>query len=125
MTVLSSRRGLLCGVAALPMLSLDAVASIVPSNLAQACAFAIAHGHWLDRLSIEESWSDERVNDEFSKCTAAFDRALAEPSQSRSDLVAKARQCLDDRERFSPEDEADTGERLVFVVLREVIALCA
>lgn len=125
MSALTQRRGFLRGLATLPMLSVGAVAAPAKSDLARACEFAVEHGHWIDRTAILEHWSDDRVGEECDRCNDVFDRALAEPSQDRVDLVAKVRLCLDDRERHCPEPECDTGERMVYVVLREVIALCA
>ncbi len=52
-------------------------------------------------------------------------RAIHEPSRSRSDLAAKARLILEDVSDGGLADSEFNDDKLLIVVLREVIALCA
>lgn len=94
------------------------------SALAEACNYAVDHMQWMDRRVSVEEWSNERFALEMGKSDQVFVRAINEPSKGLPDLLAKARLSLNDRERFSPDTgDLDNGERLMLVVVREVVAL--
>ncbi|TXN15870.1 hypothetical protein FV219_01485 [Methylobacterium sp. WL122] len=116
-----SRRGLTFGLAALPLAGAASVAS-APSNLAQACDWAIQHRAWLNVAGLD----DEGLDREMGRLNAVFSRAIAEPSREPRDLSAKARMLLDDMIEGGHGDEDEHDDvRLTLVILREVIALCA
>lgn len=125
MTGSASRRSLLCDIAALPVLGGTALAN-PPSDLARACHWAIEHTAWInDPNSLDDAWSDERLDAELDRVNAIYKRAITEPSQSLSDLKAKAALMLDEIERNYRDfgDPEYDDERLTLTNLRKVIAL--
>lgn len=118
----ASRRAMLCGFAALPAFTLPAVTAA--SDLALACDALVDRTRWLDSISNTTGWTDDDWEREFSANSLVYDRAAEEPSQNERDRAAKARLALEDYLRFHPEKLGwEEGERLMVVVLREVIAL--
>jgi hypothetical protein len=109
-------------VMALPSGSLPPAA---PSDLVQACDWAIQHRGWINKSAVAEHWDDDRLDVETRRHEAIVVRAATETSRSPADLAAKARLLLD--------EWADTGllkstygdERLAATILQEVIKLCA
>lgn len=129
MKVHTSRRAALGAILAAPLTSAPAVAAR-PSDLARACEWASDHWLGMQARSQAENWDDDRLDVETDRYYAVFDRALAEPSRTLSDLRAKARLCLTDFEAqvfpfLDPAEnsEPEDAERMVMTVLREVIAL--
>ena len=127
----STRRAALGAILAAPLASVPAVAAH-RSDLAEACLWAVKHVDYINTAAIAECWDDDRLHDEGDLSDAVIDRAIAEPSQSLSDLQAKAQLCLKDfSDHAMPfrgqhdESGLDVGERLILTVLREVISLCA
>lgn len=127
------RRGFLVGLLTLPWIGSVANAS-VPSDLAQSCLWAVRHDEFMSVASA--SWDDDRVEAEAERYTAAFQRAIAEPSRSISDVQAKARLALHDYEnclfpdiegaKSADRDAAlDDCQRLLRVVLREIATISA
>lgn len=117
----SSRRAMLCGVAALPALTLPGVAA--PSDLALVCDYAITQRQYID--GDHGSWSEERAQAEYDKFSDAFKRAITEPSRSLGDLAAKARLMLDDLEQCGHLPAVYDDERLTETILREIVAFDA
>ncbi|GJD47175.1 hypothetical protein AFCDBAGC_5061 [Methylobacterium cerastii] len=100
----------------------------VPSVLAQACEWAVVDRARVDRAASRDHWSDEQLDEAIERHNAVFCRAIAEPAACLKDLAAKARLALDDFNRFVEHEgrsPLDDGEKLMKVVLQEVIALCA
>ena len=127
----ASRRGLILGLAALPLTG-GAATAAPPSDLARACEWAADHWLSFDARCRAENWDDDRLDAESDLFGDVLHRALAEPSRSTADLKAKARLCLVDFEaalfpmrNVEENGEPDDGERMVLTVLREVIELCA
>jgi hypothetical protein len=96
-----------------------------PTDLADACLWAIRHRAWADRTASAQDWSDERGDAELNRTNAVFARAIAEPSASLREITAKAALALEDFERFTlrPGHKADDGTRIVHTVLREVVGV--
>ncbi|GJE52532.1 hypothetical protein GOFOIKOB_5605 [Methylobacterium tardum] len=131
----ATRRAALGAILAAPLASVPAEA-IVPapgqSDLAHACEWASDHWHSISPRCRAENWDDDKLDAEMDLYDEVFERALAEPSATLADLKAKARLCLTDFEAHAfpfrnPEDnsEPDDGTKMVLMVLREVIKLCA
>ena len=118
----TSRRAMLYGVAALPALTLPALAG--PSVLAQECDALVQRTKWLDAPENTRDWTDEDWEREFDAHGLVYHRAAVEPSRNEGDRAAKARLALDDYLRLHPEKLGwEDGEQLMIAVLREVIAL--
>ncbi|MCJ2023970.1 hypothetical protein [Methylobacterium sp. J-067] len=96
-----------------------------PTDLADACLWAIRHRAWADRASSVQDWSDERGDAELDRTNAVFTRAIDEPSTNLREITAKAAFALEDFERFTlrPGHKADDGTRIVHTVLREVVGV--
>ncbi|GJE57404.1 hypothetical protein [Methylobacterium thuringiense] len=126
MSTATSRRGIVRGFIALPLVG-GAAAAAPLSDLAIACDWAWRRRIAIDKLVYAENWSDERFEEESQMIDAVFSRAIKEPSRNHQDIAAKARLALEDYERFTaiPGDPHDDGERIVLTVLREAAALCA
>lgn len=133
MKALTSRRAALGAILSAPLGSVSLAAASrrePPSDLASACEWASNQWSSLHARCRAEDWDDDRLNAESELYYAVFDRALAEPSRTLSDLKAKARLCLTDFEAqvfpwLDPAEnsEPDDAERMVMTVLRELIAL--
>ena len=123
MTAPASRRGLILGLAALPLASGAAVAG--PSDLARACDWGVSHLAWInDPASDDRDWPDARLQRELARVDEVLERAIVEPSLSRADLQAKVRLILaSDGEYLGLSD--CVNDRAFLIVLREVIKLCA
>lgn len=95
-----------------------------PTDLADACRWALRHRAWVDRSLETTDWSDEKFDTETGKTNAVITRAINEPSAQLAEIVAKAALALDDFERFqvTPHRDIDDGTRIVHTVLREVAA---
>ena len=101
-------------------------ATLEQSPLARCCHRTAARWQWLDVHDNVAGMTDEDWKIEAALQNEVFDRAISLPSHSLDDLKAKATLALDDLDRFHPENEGrDPGQRLIAVVLKEVIALCA
>ena len=124
MTHSLSRRGLALGLAALPLAGATAGAS-APSNLAQACDWAAAHRRWLCEAACGPEFDDKRIGAEMARHEAVVVRAIHEASRSSADVAAKARLILEDVTDGGMADSEYNDDKLLIVVLREVIALCA
>lgn len=120
----ASRRGIVCGFFALPFAG-SVAAAAPPSNLAQACDWAIQHRDWLNRTCIIEEWDDEELGRQSDRHEAIIVRAIEEPSRQPGDVAAKARLILNDLTQGGTADSEFNDDRLLVVVLKEVIASCA
>lgn len=96
-----------------------------PTNLAEACLWAIKHRAWIDGELKASDWSDERFDAESAKTNAVFTRAINEPSANLREITAKAALALEDFERFTllPGRKLDDGTRIVHTVLREIVGV--
>ncbi|MCJ2060127.1 hypothetical protein MKL09_26800 [Methylobacterium sp. J-048] len=126
----STRRAALGAILAAPLtggavmaLPLGAVAA--PSDLAQACDWAIHHRAWINHGSDAEDWDDDRIGFESDRHEAVVVRAASEPSRSPADLAAKARLLLDEWASTGLLKSTYGDERLAATILQEVIKLCA
>ena len=124
MTAPASRRGLILGLAALPLVGGAAVASR-PSELASACDWAVGQRDWINEASDLEDWDDPKLDAECERHEAVIIRAIEEPSKAPGDLAAKARLLLQDLMAGGTGQSPYNDDKLTLVVLREVIALCA
>ncbi|WP_267361509.1 MULTISPECIES: hypothetical protein [unclassified Methylobacterium] len=90
MSAPASRRGLLLGLATLPLAGGVAVAG--PADLARACR-RWAADHWLgmDARCRAEEWDDDKLDGEMDLYDAVLQRALVEPSASLGEVAAEAR----------------------------------
>ncbi|WP_345821018.1 hypothetical protein ABC766_02520 [Methylobacterium fujisawaense] len=108
------------GSLAAPLASVPAIASPT-SDLAEACNEAAKRwAYATDRRHPAELFTDEEIDVEINHCTTVLERCIQEPSQSFSDLAAKARLMIaehDDGDQF-------VGHRALIVLLKEVVALC-
>lgn len=95
------------------------------SNLAAACAWAVKHEATMNEASHAESWDDERVTMEVERCSAVYERAIAEPSQCKDDILAKARLLLEDLNRGGTFEDDHQPGRLGRVLLKEFAILDA
>ena len=96
------------------------------SDLAQACIGLVERRTWIDQGDNARTVGDgdDAWTVELDRQSIVFRRAIEEPSVGAADLAAKARLMLDDLDRFHPEGETTTDdERLMRVILREVVAL--
>ena len=120
----STRRAALGAILAAPLASVPAAAS-VPSDLARACEWGVAHLAWINENDEpHEAWPDERLHRELDRVDDVLWRVADEPARDRTDLVAKVRLILaSDGEMLSLSDSAD--DRALSTVLQEVLALCA
>ena len=129
----STRRAALGAILAAPLTggAVMALPSGTASGLAQACDWAVGQSVYIDTVSHEEHWDDDRLDQEMDRYTEVFRRAINEPSASPADIGAKARLLLRDlrvnTSGWHPDDETTLSDddRLIRVVLREVIKLCA
>ncbi len=119
MTGLPSRRALLCGLAALPVMG-GAALAVPTSDLARACDWAVRHREAVNQM---HDLTDDELDAEIDRMGAVFERAITEPSAGLSDLAAKARLLLDDLIEGGKADSVHADERLTVAVLKEVIAL--
>lgn len=127
MTGPASRRALLGSIAALPALTVPAIAvASAPSDLTKLCDFAVQHGDWINRAcATEGGWPDEKMAFEMRHYWDAFDQAAEQPSVGLREIQAKARLSLREMEDSGELENANPGLALAADVLREVIALCA
>ncbi|WP_267421832.1 hypothetical protein [Methylobacterium sp. GC_Met_2] len=130
MSAPASRRGLLLGLATLPLTGGAAVAG--PTDLARACRWAADHWLGMHGRCCAEEWDDNKLDAEMDLYDAVLQRALVEPSASLDEVAAKAQLCLVDFEaqlfpllKRAENDEPGDGDRMVLTVLKEVIKLCA
>ncbi|MHC2089434.1 hypothetical protein [Methylobacterium sp. CM6244] len=94
------------------------------SDLAEACDWAVKHVVWINSECSGKGWGDERFNVEIAKHSEIWERAIAEPAASLSDLAAKARLFGEDWERHNPDDGSRDGlDRMMASILRDVAAL--
>ena len=122
MTAPASRRALLCSLAALPALSVGAVAS-EPSTLAGTCDWAVQHGQWINATCSTQHWEDAKLTEENSRYWQAFDHVAEVPSMGLCDIQAKARLALHEMTDAGELENANPGFALVAAVLREITAL--
>ncbi|MCJ2093273.1 hypothetical protein MKK67_12345 [Methylobacterium sp. J-072] len=134
----ATRRAALGAILAAPLtggavmaLPLGSPPNLGPSDLVQACDWAVGQSVYIDTVSHQEHWDDDRLDEEMDRYTEVFRRAINEPSASPAGISAKARLLLRDLKvnttGWHPDDESTLSDddRLVRVVLREVIKLCA
>lgn len=96
-----------------------------PSDLAQACDWAVAHMAWInDTSEPDHKWSDERITEEVARFDAVLRRVADEPSADVAVIAAKARVLLVEY-RDAAARPANEAERALLTLLQEVIALCA
>lgn len=119
----ASRRGLILGLAALPLAGGTVVAG--PSDLARACDWGVSHLAWINNPATDDGeWPDDRLQRELARVDDVLERVIIEPSVSRADLQAKVRLMLaSDGEYLGMSD--CTNDRAFLTILREVMTLCA
>ncbi|MCJ2092187.1 hypothetical protein MKK67_06710 [Methylobacterium sp. J-072] len=123
MTAPASRRGLILGLAALPLAGGAAIAG--PSDLARACDWGVSHLAWINNPAPDDrDWPDERLEADLDRVDDVLNRVADEASASLSDLAAKARIVLasDGQHLSMSHHDAD---RALLTLLREVVVLCA
>ena len=124
MTSPASRRTLLCGLAAVPALTVLGAALPGPSTLASTCDWAIQHTYWINATStLGEGWTDAKMAEEMSLYWQAFDHVAEQPSGGLNDIQAKARLALHEITDAGELEYANPGLALAAAVLREIIAL--
>ena len=125
MSASTSRRAALCGLAMLPAAPGCGVLAGAPSELAQACLWAVRHSAWIDETAPREGWNDERLNDELDGVEEVYRRAIREPSAGLADTQAKSRMLLNDYEGLVRAGHCNRDLILAVTILREILALGA
>lgn len=128
----STRRAALGAILAAPLtggavmaLPSDSPQPVAPSDLVQACDWAIQHRALICSAALTKDWDDARVGLETDRHEAVVVRASTEASQTLSDLAAKARLLLDEWASDGLLESPYGDERLAATILQEVIELCA
>ena len=121
----STRRAALGAILGAPLASVPlataAKAQVAPSDLAQACDWAISHVDWVNHNDEPcEAWPDDRLNGELARVDDVLDRIANEPAQGLDDLRAKARLLLMDWGSTFGSRTLHPGERALMTFLREV-----
>ena len=108
-----------------PTALLEEIFPAAPTDLADACLWAVRHRAWIDGELKASEWSDEKFDVESAKTNAVFTRAINEPSANLREITAKAALALEDFERFHlpPGHDHDDGTRIVHTVLREIVGV--
>jgi hypothetical protein len=96
-----------------------------PSDLVQACDWAIQLRALICNAALTEHWDDDRVGVESDRHEAVVVRASTEASRTLADLAAKARLLLDEWASTGLLESPYGDDRLAATILQEVIELCA
>ena len=128
----STRRAALGSILAAPLtggaimaLPSGSPPNLGPSDLVQACDWAIQHRAWINKAAPAEDWDDDRVDLECDRHEVIIVRAATEASRTPADLAAKARLLLDEWTGADLLKSPYGDDRLAATILQEVIKLCA